>query len=244
MERAGRILRFLISRFGAGTSFEISQKKGLWPAGLGVWRIAAVVLAATAFILTMLTIDWFGSKPMMAASPVQIHLDHWSNGGSPQTEKKWRDGNLHWTNSHYAEGDADPARFIMDNLQPNTQYTVQLSWLTTKKQGNGGTSVKHAHDFLANYTFSEFPSYTPTVGVPPFGSVLSYPGTTSSYPDPCLPRVQGGYKLPYVCEPGSAPTSIFEVPADNVLGTKNNQLNLGGRQIRPQYLSMWYGTIR
>ena len=115
MERAGRILRFLISRFGAGTSFEISQKKGLWPAGLGVWRIAAVVLAATAFILTMLTIDWFGSKPMMAASPVQIHLDHWSNGGSPQTEKKWRDGNLHWTNSHYAEGDADPARFIMDN---------------------------------------------------------------------------------------------------------------------------------
>src|SRR5437667_9423023 len=100
MERAGRILRFLISRFGAGTSFEISQKKGLWPAGLGVWRIAAVVLAATAFILTMLTIDWFGSKPMIAASPVQIHLDNWSIGDSPQTDPKWRVGSLTYTNSY------------------------------------------------------------------------------------------------------------------------------------------------
>ncbi len=247
MERAGRILRFLISRFGAGTSFEISQKKGLWPAGLGVWRIAAVVLAATAFILTMLTIDWFGSKPMMAASPVQIHLDHWSNGGSPQTEKKWRDGNLHWTNSHYAEGDADPTRFIMDNLQPNTTYTLQFSWLATKVQAK---VVKHAHDFLTSYTFSEFPSYVPNPNVLPSytGATDSYPGNTTPYPDPCLPRVQGGYKLPYACTPLSAPTSLWPIPSDNILGAQNNKVNLGGRQIdcatgTCQYLSMWNATI-
>src|SRR5438874_1853677 len=198
-----------------------SRKRPQTPLMQGSRHIAVALAVLASFIAMAIS----GFVPqLMAADPVQIHLDHWANGGSPQTAKKWVDGNLHWTNSHYAEGDADPARFIMDNLQPSTQYTLQFSWLTTKKQGNGNTSVKHAHDFLVNYTFSEFPTYTPAVGIAPSGAVFSYPDTTTSYPDPCLPRVQGGYHLPYTCAPGSAPTSIFEVPADNVLGTKANQL--------------------
>src|SRR6266704_2022452 len=132
-------------------------------------------------IAVISTLALAGFAPQAAAA-TQIHLDHWANGGSPQTATHWVDGNLHWTNSTYHEGDADPTRFIMDSLPAGT-HTLAFSWVVTKKQGK---LVKHAHDFLTSYNFS---------------------GAVVAGVDPCLPRVQGGGNGPNVCTLGSAPDS-------------------------------------
>src|SRR5262245_23616373 len=105
-------------------------------------RFAVLLTAiATLFMMTV------GSTAAYAQPP-KIQLEHWGNGGAVKTVKAWRNGNLNPNNSHYQEGDADPTRMIFDGLTPGTRYTVTFSWLAAKKQGNGSTAVKHAHDFL------------------------------------------------------------------------------------------------
>jgi hypothetical protein len=187
------------------------------------------LIAVLTLLLPIAAIAVFAGEAM-AQGPVKLHLDHWGNGGSPQTVAKWRDGNLHWTNSHYQEGDADPTRFIMDNLTPDTQYSLTFTYMAIKKQAK---VLRHGHDFLTNFTFSEFPSYTPNTGAGPVNP-------TSAYPDPCKPRVQGGGKPPNVCELNSAPFDVFQIPIDEVgPGVDTRQTAAGV----PQYFAMWNGDI-
>src|SRR5262245_60462475 len=82
-----------------------------------------VLIAALTLILPLAVLA-VSTGEAFAADPVKIQLEHWGNGGSPQTVAKWRNGNLHWTNSHYQEGDADPTRMIMDNLTPGQAYSL------------------------------------------------------------------------------------------------------------------------
>src|SRR6266404_8192692 len=53
-------------------------------------RHIAVALAVFVSLGAMAIIGFV--PQLKAAGPVQIHLDHWANGGSPQTAKKWVDG--------------------------------------------------------------------------------------------------------------------------------------------------------
>jgi len=194
-------------------------------------RVLFVVLTV---LLPFAALVSYTSKTIVAADPVKLHLDHWGNGGSPQTVAKWRDGNLHWTNSHYQEGDADPTRMIMDNLTPGESYKLTFTFMAAKKQAK---IVKHGHDFLTNYTFSEYTSYTPNTTTAPTGL------PNAAYPDPCLPRVQGGGKPPNVCTLGSKPTDVYAIPLDTF---GNGQLKVSDRQNAagvPQYFSMWNGDI-
>ena len=191
------------------------------------------LVAVLTVLLPLAAIAVFAGNAM-AQGPVKLHLDHWGNGGSPQTVAKWRDGNLHWTNSHYQEGDADPTRFIMDDLTPGQEYSLTFTFMAAKKQAK---VVKHGHDFLTNYTFSEYPTYTPNTATAPAGL------PSAAYPDPCLPRVQGGGKPPYVCTPGSKPTDVYAIPIDTF---GNGQLKVSDRQNAagvPQYFAMWNGDI-
>jgi hypothetical protein len=186
----------------------------------------------TAFTLFMMTI---GSTDAYA-QPEKIQLEHWGNGGAVKTIPAWRNGNLNPNNSHYWEGDADAVRMIFDNLSPGSTYTVTFSWLAAKKQGNGNTAVKHAHDFLTDYTFSEYPSYK--LADPPPAVIPNLPD--SEYPDPCDPRVQGGGKGPGVCELGSIPTDVAEIPLDTLgNGVSAVQIAAG----RPQYFAIWNAII-
>lgn len=160
------------------------------------------------------------------STTIQIHLDHWQNGCTPtkrttcpdQTEK-WIDGNLHNTNSTYVEGDTVPTRFVMENLPAGT-HKLTFSWLAAKDQKN----LKHAHDYIRIYNAS----YTP--GVEPF----------AVNPDPCLPLVQGGGKVPTGCS--GSPTSSLGVPTDPKLIPGNGW---NGPVPFPvgETFKMWNGTM-
>jgi hypothetical protein len=200
--------------------------QGCFPTNITMRRVLVAVLSA---LLPLAALVSFAGEAL-AADPVKIELEHWGNGGTPQSVAKWRNGNLHWTNSHYQEGDADATRLIFDNLPPGA-YQVTFTYMAAKKQAK---IVKHGHDFLTSYTFSEYPSYIPNTATAPIG----LPAT--GYPDPCLPRVQGGGKPPNVCTLGSKPTSVYQIPLDTVgQGVSQRQQAAGV----PQYFSMWNGNI-
>lgn len=204
--------------------------QGCFPSmNIAIRRVLVAVLTA---LLPLAALVTFAGQAY-AEDPTKIQLEHWGNGGNPQSLAKWRNGNLHWTNSHYQEGDADSTRMIMDSLTPGQAYSLTFTYMAAKKQAK---VVKHGHDFLVNYTFSEFPSYVPTVGVAPTNP-------NAGYPDPCKPRVQGGGKGPSVCELNSAPTDVYPIPIDNF---GNGNLKVSDRQNAagtPQYFAMWNGDI-
>jgi hypothetical protein len=133
-----------------------------------------------------------------AMAAEKVHLDHWGNGGSPQTEWKWRDGNLHWTNSTYTEGDSVPTRLVVESLANGSTHTLSFEYTTTKVQAK---VVKHAMDYLT--TFNAF------IAV----DTGKIDAGQQKYPDPCLPLVQGGF--PAGCTPGSAPTDSAAIPLDD-----------------------------
>ena len=156
----------------------------------------------------------------VAANPIKIHLDHWQNGGTVQTAKKWVDGNLHKTNSTYKEGDFIPTRFVMDNLTPGN-YSLTFRWLAAKNQSQ---IEKHAHDYFSTYNAGANAGYGATL-------------------DPCLPRVQGGGNGPNICTLASTPT-IFNIPPDAVGLVPSNAKpwQWNGAQALGVF-SMWNGDI-
>lgn len=165
--------------------------------------------------------------------PVQIHLDHWRNGGTVQTAHKWADGNLHSTNSTYTEGDFIPTRFVLDNLPPG-DYSLRFRWLAAKSQGG---VLKHAHDYLS--TFNKY-------AASPYGP---FPGGANINDFPCLPRVQGGGNGPDVCS-GAPDTETIPPDTIGLNGANDKPWEWDGlantppgAEGGPADFSMWNATI-
>jgi hypothetical protein len=166
---------------------------------------------------------------------VQIHLDHWGNGGNNKGPA-WIDGNLHWTNSAYREGDADPARFIIDNL-PVGNYTLTFTYLTSKAQGK---QTNHAHDFLVSYNYDTVAGKDPLNA----GALEASLGA----PFPCAPRVQGNVPGP-ICT--GAPSTLLITKDPVITAAKYGIVQpqicstdpVSGEVNGPACLAMWGGTL-
>lgn len=96
-------------------------------------------------ILALLALATLSSGVAFAAQP-SINFDQCANGSTGDTTCTggWITGNLNHNNSRYPEGTSVPQRITFSNLDPNTTYTISISWAIL-------TGGEHAYDYLKTY---------------------------------------------------------------------------------------------